>query len=128
MKYYLIIFCLACIACNDLPLGQHELYDRGDFAAQEIELVRINTLTVTDQYATLGNSRNIIIGSDGEYQSRVLLSFAFTDTTYVGLDEIKLILQHNTDFQSDEITFSVHLLEAAFEESEANWYQRTKVE
>ena len=128
MKYLLSIVCLACIACNDLPLGQDQLYDRGDFAAQEIELVRINTLTVANQYATLGNSRNLIIGSDGEYQSRVLLTFAFTDTTYVGLDEIKLILQHNSDFHSDEISFSVHLLSAGFEESEANWYQRTKVE
>ncbi len=128
MKYLLCILCLLYIACNDLPLGQDELYDRGDFAAQEIELVRINTLTLTDQYANLGTSRNLIVGTEGGYQARLLMSFAFPDTTYLGLDEIKLIFQHNDDFQSDEITFTVHLLDYGFDETEANWYQRTNVE
>jgi hypothetical protein len=128
MKYLLCILLLACIACNDLPLGQEELYDRGDFAAQEVELVRINTLTVTTLYENLGSSRNTIVGMKDGYESRVLIQFAFPDTSYEGLDEIKLILQHNPDFQNDEITFTVHLLDEPFDEDEANWYQRTNVE
>jgi hypothetical protein len=128
MKYLLSLLSLACIACNELPLGQDELYGRGDFAAQEIELVRINTLTVTDPYACLGTSRNIVVGAQDGYQSRILIRFSFPDTTFEGLDEIKLILQHNSDFQNDEITFTVHLLNEAFEEAEANWLQRTTVE
>ena len=128
MKYLLCILALLYIACNDLPLGQDELYDRGSFAAQEIELVRINSLTATDLYARLGTSRNLVIGMEGGYESRILMQFAFPDTTYDGLDEIKLVLPHTPDFQNDEISFSVHLLDEVFDEAEANWYQRTTVE
>lgn len=128
MKYLLCIVSLACIACNDLPLGQEELYDRGDFAAQEVELVRINTVTVADPYARLGASGNIVVGMADGYESRVLISFAFPDTAFEGLDEIKLIFQHNEKFNNDEIPFTVHILEEPFEEDDANWYQRTTVE
>jgi hypothetical protein len=122
---FLILF---TISCNDLPVGEDELNTRGDFDIIEITLERDNTLTEFDRYFKLGSSRNLMLGYNTEYEARILLDFSFPDTTYTGLDEIKLILKRNTTFDRDTITFSVHILSGEFEEATANWYQRTSNE
>ncbi|MBN2620164.1 hypothetical protein JXB22_03655 [candidate division WOR-3 bacterium] len=123
---FLLVF--AIIACNDLPVGEDELNARGDFDIQEILLPRYSTLTEFNRYFTVGSSRNLAIGKNDDYESRILLDFAFPDTTYTGLDEIKLILRRNLNLDEDTLVFSVHLLSGAFEEAVVNWYQRTNNE
>lgn len=125
-KYGLLVFIF--LFCNKLPIGEDELNQRGDFEAQEFELTRYNTLTEYDKFAELGKSYNLIIGKNSDYESRLLLRFNFPDSSYQGLDEIKLILKRNKDFEGDTLKFSVHLVEHEFNEAEANWYLRTETD
>jgi len=130
MKHTILLFFLLLlfIGCNELPLGEDELNVRGDFNVQEVVLERDNSLTEFNRYFTVGTSRNLMIGKNNEYESRILLDFSFPDTSYSGLDEIKLILKRNIIFDRDTVEFSVHLLSGSFDESTANWYQRTSNE
>jgi len=116
------------ICCNELPIGQEEFDLRGDFNAQFVELSLYNSFTESNKYAMLGNSFNLIVGRNSDYESRILLKFDFPDSSYQGLDEIKLILKTNGDFNNDDLTFSLRLLDADFEEDKANWYFRTEEE
>lgn len=124
----LILLIFAIVACNNLPVGEDELNSRGDFDIQEIMLPRHSTLTEFNRYFAVGSSRNLVIGKNGDYESRILLDFAFPDTTYTGLDEIKLILRRNLNLDEDTLVFSIHVLLGAFEEAVANWHQRTNSE
>ncbi len=122
----LLLFLFLSIWCNKLPIGEDELGARGIFDAEEIELIRYITLTEYDIFAQLGSSQNLIVGKNGDYESRILLRFSFPDTSFQGLDEIKLVLKRNTEFHRDTLNYSIHLLQAEFEEGKANWYQRTE--
>jgi hypothetical protein len=124
MKKEFILLFLFLICCNELPIGEEELNSRGDFDALELELKRYNTLTEFNKYATLGKSDNLVVGKGEGYESRILLIFDFPDSSYHGLDEIKLILKRNDIFHKDTIKFSIHLLKGDFDETEANWYKR----
>ncbi len=128
MKQYLalVFFLFFFILCNKLPIGEEELGERGVFDAQEIELIRYITLTEYDKFPQHGSSQNLIVGKNGDYESRTLLRFDFPDTSFQGLDEIKLVLRRNTEFYRDTINYSIHLLKQEFEEGKANWYQRTE--
>ncbi|MBA7549354.1 hypothetical protein ES705_41834 [subsurface metagenome] len=128
MKKSILLILLFFIYCNELPIGEDEIGLRGDFDAYDIELPVFNTFTEYNKYACLGGSRNLIVGKNQEYESRILLKFDFPDSTYQGLDEIKLILKRNDNFHRDTINFSIHLVNVDFEENGANWYQRTNSE
>lgn len=71
---------------------------------------------------------NLVIGKNSEYESRILLKFNFPTDLEEGLDEIKLILYRNNDLNNNTVKFSIHLLEASFEETEATWMKRTDTE
>jgi hypothetical protein len=116
---------LLFLSCNELPIGDEQFDLRGDFNAQEIELAVNNSLTEFDLYRNLDYSENLIVGKNSDYESRILLSFDFPDTTYSGLDEIKLTLYTNNDYNNNTINVTLHLLSNEFEESEANWLQRS---
>lgn len=128
MKKYTLLLVFFFIFCNKLPIGEEEFNLRGNFDAQEVELLRYNTLTEFDKHFILGSSTNLVVGKNGDYESRILLKFNFPDSSYQGLDEIKLILKRNDNFHRDTVKFSIHLLDAKFEENKANWYQRTEEE
>ncbi len=123
-KYTLLLLFFIC--CNKLPIGEEELGERGIFDAEEIELVCHVTLTEYDMFPQLGGSHNLIVGKNDDYESRILLKFDFPDSSFEGLDEIKLVMRRNDDFHKDTIEFSIHLLKAEFDEDEANWYRRTE--
>jgi hypothetical protein len=118
---------LFLIFCNKLPIGEDEIRTRGDFDAEFFDVSASAALTETKNIA-LGTSSNLIVGKNSDYESRILLTFGFDDTTYQGLDEIKLILKRNPRFKKDTVAFSVHLLTASYEESEATWYMRSNAE
>lgn len=124
MKKFIPLIAFLLLNCNELPIGEEQFDLRGDFIAQEIELQLLNTLTEFDLYPNLGLSHNLIVGKNDSYEARILLEFDFPDTSYQGLDEIKLILRTNTDFHNDTIRVSIHLLTNEFDQAEANWYKR----
>jgi len=128
MKKSILLILLFFIYCNELPIGEEEIGLRGDFEAHEIELSIFNTFTEYNKYAYLGGSVNLIIGKNENYESRILLKFDFPDSTYQGLDAIKLILKRNDRFHKDTVKFSIHLLDVEFDESYANWYDRKEGE
>ena len=121
MKRLNFIVLLLFIACNNLPIGEQEFDLRGDFRAQYTELDFYNSLSFYNRFAKLGSSSNLVIGKNNDYESRILLEFDFPDTTYQGLDEIKLILKVNSDFENDTIAYSLHLLTSDFEENHTGW-------
>jgi hypothetical protein len=123
-----LIMVLMLLSCNDLPIGEDQLYVRGDFNVLEVDMIRINTLTEYDIYANHGSASTMVVGKNADYESRILLSFDFPDTTYEGLDEIKLILEQNTNFHNDTMKFNIHLLSEEFDEAYASWYQRIDLE
>jgi hypothetical protein len=124
MIRFALLTVLLFICCNELPIGEEELNIRGNFDAQELELTLNNTLTEFDKFANLGKSTNLVVGKNNDYESRMLLEFDFGDSSYQGLDEIKLILQTNLNFNNDTIKVSIHLLTHEFDEDQANWFQR----
>ncbi len=128
MKKQILCVILFLMCCNKLPIGEDELNQRGIFDAVNIELLRFNTLTESNEFAYLGNSWNLVFGKNEDYESRILLKFDFPDTAFQGLDEIKLIIKRNDNFHRDTVKFNIHLLEFEFEEDKANWYQRTELE
>ncbi|KPK67175.1 hypothetical protein AMJ87_13780 [candidate division WOR_3 bacterium SM23_60] len=128
MKRCLLFAFLIMLGCNELPVGGGELHSRGDFEAEEIQLLLDNTFTETDVYPFLGNSLNLALGKERGYESRVLVRFNFPDTSYEGLDEIRFVLTRNDVFDKDTIQFSLHLLLGEFQETKANWQQRTDVD
>lgn len=127
MKKY-VIFVAFILFCNNLPIGEGELDLRGNFDSHEVTLVRFNSLTESDIHTFLGGSSNLVLGRNTDFESRVLLKFNFSDTTYEGLDEIKMILKRNDKFDKDTLTFGVYLLEGEFDEYKANWFQRQEGE
>jgi hypothetical protein len=76
----------------------------------------------------LGTSLNLALGKERGYESRILVRFDFPDTSYGGLDEIRFVLTRNDQFNKDTLQFSLHLLLGAFQETSANWQQRTDVD
>jgi hypothetical protein len=123
MKAWLFFLCLILVSCNELPVGEDELRLRGEFDPQFLSLSIFSTFTEYKNVNT-GTSYNLVLGKNAEYESRVLLQFDFPDSTYQGLDEIKLILNINGDFTNDTVAFSLHLMDEAFSESEADWTRR----
>lgn len=123
-----ILFLALVLGCNELPIGESEFDHRGNFDAQEVALKRFNSLTECDVNTFLGSSSNLVLGRNSDFESRVLLKFNFSDTTYEGLDEIKMILKRNSRFHKDTLAFCVYLLKGEFEEYKANWYQRQEGE
>jgi hypothetical protein len=128
MKKFLLLVLLFFVHCNKLPIGEDELKTRGDFDARFAELRLLNSLTEFNKYFNLGGSANLVVGMNSEYESRILLKFDFPDSSYQGLDDIKLILHCNNKFERDTIRFSIHLLEQKFTEYETNWFLRTSTE
>jgi len=118
------IFCLLLVACNELPVGDDELRVRGDFEPQFIELSRFSTFTEHKE-VNAGTGLNLVFGMNEEYEARTLFSFEFPDSSYQGLDEIKLILILNGEFNNDTIAFSIHLLDEGFSETEVTWKDRS---
>jgi len=123
MKAWLVVLFLIFISCNELPVGEDELRLRGEFDPQFLALSTFSTFTEYKNVNT-GGAFNLVFGRNAEYESRVLLQFDFPDSTYEGLDEIKLILNINGDFKNDTVAFSLHLMDAAFNESEADWTRK----
>ena len=124
MIRFALLAVLLFICCNELPIGEEEFNIRGNFNAQELELILNNALTEFDKFANLGKSTNLVIGKNNDYESRMLLKFDFEDSSYQGLDEIKLILHTNLNLNNDTIKVSIHLLTHEFDEDQANWFQR----
>jgi hypothetical protein len=127
MNRYLPLFFILVLACNELPVGGDELRTRGDFDPQFLELNLFSSFT---EYKGVnsGTSFHVVFGANDEYQARTLLSFEFPDSSFTGLDEIKLILKIDGDFDNDTLAFSVHLMDVEFVESEAVWTKRTNSE
>ncbi|UCF69722.1 MAG: hypothetical protein JSW49_05805 [candidate division WOR-3 bacterium] len=123
MKAWVFVVCLITLACNELPVGGDELDQRGDLDPQFLNLSIFSTFTECKNVNT-GGASNLVFGRNAEYESRVLLEFDFPDTTYTGLDEIKLILNIDADFENDTVPFSLHLMDETFSESEADWTHR----
>ena len=124
MIRFALLAVILFICCNELPIGEEEFDIRGNFDAQELELTLNNALTEFDKFANLGKSTNLVIGKNNDYESRILLEFDFGDSSYQGLDEIKLILHTNLNFNNDTIEVSIHLLIHEFDEDQVNWFQR----
>uniref|UniRef100_A0A7C4XUF9 DNRLRE domain-containing protein n=1 Tax=candidate division WOR-3 bacterium TaxID=2052148 RepID=A0A7C4XUF9_UNCW3 len=123
----LIFAILFLFHCNKSPIGEDELTLRGGFETDTLFLPLFTSSTAIKNIP-LGSSQNLVLCKDNNYESRILLRFSFSDTTYQGLDEIKLVLYRNTTFKSDSIIFSVHLLNHEFTESEATWYKKSNTE
>lgn len=123
MKRLLPLLLLVFLACNELPVGEDELRVRGDFEPQFIDLTLFSSFTEYKE-VNAGASRNLVFGMNDEYQAHAMLSFQFPDSSYQGLDEIKLVLKLNTDFDVDTIGFSIHLMDIEFNETEATWTHR----
>ncbi len=123
MRRWILFSFILTLACNKLPLGEEELNERGDFDAITINLPLYVSFTES-KAMPLGTSQNLIIGKNSKYQSRVILKFNFSDTTYQGLDQIKLILFKNKSFNNDTLRFTVHILTNEFSETEATWYKK----
>ncbi|MEO0184736.1 MAG: DNRLRE domain-containing protein [candidate division WOR-3 bacterium] len=123
MKRCGLLVLLIFIGCNKLPLGEDELENRGDFESITLDL-SLYTAFTESKLIPLGSSQNLVLGKDNRYQSRIILSFNFSDTTYQGLDQIKLILFKNNSFNNDTLRFSVHVLTSDFSETEATWYKK----
>lgn len=123
MKRWILFGLTFFVACNKLPLGEEELNERGYFEAITINLPLYVSFTES-KAIPLGSSQNLILGKDNKYQSRVILKFSFSDTSYQGLDQIKLILFKNKNFHNDTLKFSIHVLTNEFSEIEATWYKK----
>lgn len=123
MKLWLPIVCLVFIACNELPVGEDELRLRGDFDTEFTDLSVFSTFTESKGLNN-GTASNLAFGLNAEYESRVLLRFDFPDSTYTGLDEIKMIMSIDGDYSNDTIAFSIHLMDEEFNETEADWTHR----
>lgn len=123
MKRLTFVLCIVLLSCNELPIGEGELGQRGDFAPQFLELNLFSTFTEYKNINT-GNAANLVFGMNAEYESRVMLTFDFPDTTYEGLDEIRMILNINGKFNNDTVPFSLHLMDAEFNEYETDWTRR----
>ncbi len=123
MKRWLPLVCLVFVACNELPVGEDELRLRGEFETEFTDLTLFSTF-VESKGSNNGNASNLAFGMNAEYESRVLLRFDFPDSTYIGLDEIKMILNIDGDYANDTIAFSIHLMDEEFTETEADWTHR----
>jgi len=123
MKRLILLVSIVYLGCNKLPLGEDELQSRGDFESITLDLPLYTSFTES-KTIPLGTSQNLILGKNSKYQSRIILSFTFSDTTYQGLDQIKLILFKNKNFNNDTLHFSVHVLTNEFSELDATWYKK----
>ncbi|UCD05971.1 MAG: hypothetical protein JSV98_01695 [candidate division WOR-3 bacterium] len=123
MKRYMLAIVVIFIACNELPVGGDELRQRGDFNPQFIELSLFSTFTEFKNVNT-GSAINLAFGMNAEYESRAMIVFDFPDSTYEGLDEIRLILSIRDNFNNDTVPFSIHLMDIEFSEYEADWTRR----
>ncbi len=127
MRRLIFLFLIVYLSCNKLPLGEDELANRGDF--ESITLMLPLYVSFTESKAIpLGTSQNLILGKNDRYQSRIILSFTFSDTTYQGLDQIKLILFKNKKFNNDSLRFGVYVLNNEFSEIDATWYKRNNTD
>lgn len=124
MKYFNIFVLLLVTACNKLPVGEDELTDRADFGGHTIELP-FNASATETKNIPLGSSANLIVGKGFNYEARAILKFQFTDSLVQGADSIKMIIIRNPAFRRDTIRFSVHLVTAEFNETEATWQRKT---
>ncbi len=124
MKAWLVVLLVILVSCNEFPVGEDELRLRGEFDPQFLALSIFSTFTEYQNVNT-GRASNLALGKNAEYESRVLLRFDFPDSTYQGLDEIKLILKIDGDFKNDTVMFSLHLMDDEFSESEANWDRKS---
>lgn len=123
--FWLCIFVV--LSCNKLPIGDDEMNQRGDFEGQILELQVMNSFTESKKIA-LGTSGNLIIGKGNGYESHVILKFTFSDTSFEGLDEIKLVMRINTSFDNDTVPVGIHILTNSFTEDEATWEKRSNTE
>ncbi len=123
MKKLVLLCAFLFLFCNKLPLGEEELNERGEFEAITISLPLYVSITES-KMIPLGTSQNLILGMNNKYQSRIILQFTFSDTTYQGLDQIKLILFKNKNFNNDTLGFNIHILTNEFSEIDATWYKK----
>ncbi len=127
MKNYLWICLFFLLSCNKLPIGENEMNQRGDFEGQLLDLQIMNSFTESKKIA-LGTSSNLVIGKGDNYESHVIMKFAFSDTAFEGLDEIKLVLRINTSFDNDSLPVGIHILTKEFTEDEATWEKKSNTE
>jgi hypothetical protein len=123
MKKVLLYAVFCFVACNQEPVGQDELDQRGNFNAQTINLPFYASVTETKSIA-LGSSVNLVLGKNANYESRVILKFTFPDTIPNGAKDIRLVLTRNKNLDRDTLRFSIHLLTSDFTESDATWSKR----
>jgi hypothetical protein len=123
MKRLIFVLCTVLLSCNEIPVGEDELRQRGDFEPQFLNPSLFSTFTEYKSVNT-GSAANLVFGRNAEYESRVILVFDFPDTTYEGLDEIRLILNIEREFNNDTVPFSIHLMDVEFNEYEADWTHR----
>lgn len=124
---FLNLIIILLFNCNKLPLGEDELEVRGGFATDTLRL-EIFVSSTEFKNIPVGTSQNLVLGKNDIYESRILLKFNFPDTTYSGLDEIKLTLYRNTLFRFDTISIGIYLLNSDFTEGEATWYEKSNTE
>ena len=123
MKRLLPLCILLFIACHELPVGGDELRVRGDLEPQFIDLSLFSSFTEFKEVNACA-SRNLVFGMNEQYQARAMMSFQFPDSSYTGLDEIKLVMKLNADFDVDTFDFSIHIMDSEFNETEATWTYR----
>ncbi|KPK64831.1 hypothetical protein AMJ83_01245 [candidate division WOR_3 bacterium SM23_42] len=119
MHKYVPLLLIIFLGCNERPIGDI----RGELTPRVLELSTFTTFT-EDKNVPLGSSANLIFGMGDGYESRALIKFQYGDTSYTGLDEIKLMMRLNDEFENDTLAFSIHILNDGFVESEANWSRR----
>jgi hypothetical protein len=123
MKKLLLFVFFYTVACNKSPVGQDELDQRGNFNAQTINLPFSASVTETKSIA-LGNSVNLVLGKNADYEARVILKFTFPDTIPNGAKDIRLVLTRNKNLNRDTLRFSIHLITSDFTELDATWSKR----
>jgi len=124
MRKYLWLCAVVVLYCNKLPIGDDEMNQRGGFEGQVLELQTINSFTENKKIA-LGTSGNLVIGKGDNYESHIILKFTFSDTSFEGLDEIKLVMRINSSFDNDTVPVGIHILTNSFTEDEATWEKRS---
>jgi hypothetical protein len=127
MNKYLWLCAFVALSCNKLPVGEEEMNQRGDFEGQILELQTLNSFTESKKIAC-GTSSNLVIGKGRGYESRVILKFTFSDTSFEGLDQIKLVARINSSFDNDTLPVGIHILTKSFTEGEATWDKRSHTE
>jgi hypothetical protein len=106
------------LSCDKTPVGYSEL-ERDISEATFIEL-RTTDRSCYGKHTPLGNTSYLVLGKNANYQSRVLIQFALSDTLLDSVQSIKLALYPKLH---KEIKFKIHPVIKASEwrQAHATW-------